>query len=73
MPLTISLQDGDRLANRMRRVMRSFPEVDTVVSQMGRPDSGTETTGFFNVEFSVELKHESRWPRWNDQARVWSS
>ena len=62
MPLTISLQDGDRLANRMRRVMRSFPEVDTVVSQMGRPDSGTETTGFFNVEFSVELKNESRWP-----------
>ncbi|MGO9062288.1 MAG: efflux RND transporter permease subunit [Candidatus Binataceae bacterium] len=62
MPLTISLQDGDRLANRMRRVMRNFPEVDTVVSQMGRPDSGTETTGFFNVEFSVELKNESRWP-----------
>jgi heavy metal efflux system protein len=62
MPLTISLEHGDRLANRMRWLLRSFPEVATVVSQTGRPDSGTETTGFFNVEFSVELKPESRWP-----------
>jgi cobalt-zinc-cadmium resistance protein CzcA len=62
MPLTISLEHGDRLANRMRWVLRRFPEVATVVSQTGRPDSGTETTGFFNVEFSVELKPESRWP-----------
>jgi cobalt-zinc-cadmium resistance protein CzcA len=63
MPLTISLEQGDQLANRMRQVMRSFPEVGTVVSQLGRPDSGTETTGFFNVEFSVDLQPESRWPR----------
>jgi cobalt-zinc-cadmium resistance protein CzcA len=62
MPLTISLQHADVLANRMRRVMRGFPEVGTVVSQMGRPDSGTETTGFFNVEFSVDLKPVSQWP-----------
>ena len=34
----------------------SFPEVTTVVSQLGRPDDGTETTGFFNIEFSVDLK-----------------
>ena len=62
MPLTISLDRGARLANRMRRVFLSFPEVNNVVSQLGRPDNGTETTGFFNVEFSVELKPESEWP-----------
>jgi len=63
MPLTISFQDGAQLANRMRRALHSFPEVDSVVSQMGRPDSGTETTGFFNVELAVDLKPAARWPQ----------
>jgi heavy metal efflux system protein len=62
MPLTISLDHGAVLVNRMRRVFKSFPEVRTVVSQLGRPDDGTETTGFFNCEFSVELKPQSQWP-----------
>jgi cobalt-zinc-cadmium resistance protein CzcA len=62
MPLTISLDRGARLANRMRHVFMSFPEVTTVVSQLGRPDDGTETTGFFNIEFSVDLKPQSEWP-----------
>ncbi|MGD0075391.1 MAG: CusA/CzcA family heavy metal efflux RND transporter [Candidatus Binataceae bacterium] len=62
MPLTISLDHGAELAARMRRVFASFPEVTTVVSQMGRPDDGTETTGFFNVEFSVDLKPGDEWP-----------
>ena len=56
MPLTISLDHGARLCNQMRAVFKSFPEVTTVVSQLGRPDDGTETTGFFNIEFSVDLK-----------------
>ncbi|MGH7842512.1 MAG: efflux RND transporter permease subunit, partial [Candidatus Binataceae bacterium] len=42
--------------------LMSFPEVRTVVSQMGRPDDGTETTGFFNIEFSVDLKPAAQWP-----------
>jgi heavy metal efflux system protein len=63
MPLTISIQRGAQLVNRMRAVFMSFPEVGTVVSQLGRPDSGTETTGFFSCEFSVELKPDSEWPR----------
>ena len=46
----------------MRGVFMSFPEVTTVVSQLGRPDSGTETTGFFNAEFSVDLKPQPQWP-----------
>src|SRR6185312_4423901 len=43
-------------------VFRSYPEVGTVVSQVGRPDDGTETTGFYNIEFSVELKPRDKWP-----------
>ncbi|MGZ6241369.1 MAG: efflux RND transporter permease subunit [Candidatus Binataceae bacterium] len=62
MPLTISLDRAARLTTRMRGVFTSFPEVTTVVSQLGRPDSGTETTGFFNAEFSVDLKPQSQWP-----------
>jgi heavy metal efflux system protein len=62
MPLTISLDHGAVLVNRMREALISFPEVVTVVSQLGRPDDGTETTGFFNCEFSIELKPQDRWP-----------
>ncbi len=63
MPLTISLEHGAKLVNQMRDVFESFPEVTTVVSQLGRPDDGTETAGFFSVEFSVDLKPEDQWPR----------
>ncbi|MBV8870432.1 MAG: efflux RND transporter permease subunit, partial [Acetobacteraceae bacterium] len=55
MPTSISLEAGDDYVNRMRQVMRSFPEVETVVSQHGRPDDGTDSTGFFNTEFFVPL------------------
>ena len=47
----------------MRRVFQSFPEVTTVVSQAGRPDDGSDTTGFFNIEFFVDLKDQAEWPR----------
>ena len=62
MPLTISLEHGARLCNQMRSVFKSFPEVKSVVSQLGRPDDGTETAGFFNIEFSVDLKPDDQWP-----------
>ncbi|ABE64032.1 Heavy metal efflux pump CzcA [Nitrobacter hamburgensis X14] len=61
MPATISLQEGNGYANRMRKVIRSFPEVETVVTQHGRPDDGTDATGFFNVEFFTPLKPISQW------------
>ncbi|MGN6283814.1 MAG: efflux RND transporter permease subunit [Afipia sp.] len=61
MPATISLQEGNGYANRMRRVIRSFPEVETVVTQHGRPDDGTDAAGFFNVEFFTPLKPVSQW------------
>lgn len=62
LPLSSSLSYADDVARRAREVFRSFPEVTDVVSQVGRPDDGTDTTGFFNVEFNVDLKPQSEWP-----------
>jgi len=47
--------------NKARVVMASFPEVTQVVSQTGRPDDGTDTTGFFNTEYFVDLKQREKW------------
>ncbi len=62
MPTTINLPRGAQLVSQMREVFLSFPEVASVVSQLGRPDDGTETTSFFSVEFPVDLKPASEWP-----------
>jgi cobalt-zinc-cadmium resistance protein CzcA len=62
MPLSISLDHGADLARRMRRVFLSLPEVKNVVSQLGRPDDGTDATGFFNLELNVDLKPQTEWP-----------
>ncbi|MGA2126294.1 MAG: efflux RND transporter permease subunit, partial [Xanthobacteraceae bacterium] len=62
MPASISLEAGNDYVNRMRRVIAAFPEVVTTVSQQGRPDDGTDATGFFNAEFFVPLKPQSEWP-----------
>src|SRR5215467_6131049 len=63
LPPTISLEAGRKDVSRMRAVMDSFPEVITVVSQHGRPDDGTDPTGFFNAEFFVPLKPIEEWPQ----------
>jgi heavy metal efflux system protein len=63
LPLTTSLSNADEVAGGVRRVFQSFPEVTNVVSQTGRPDDGSDTTGFFNIEFSVDLKPQEKWPR----------
>ncbi len=63
MPTTISLPQGAKLVSQMRAVFLSFPEVSSAVSQLGRPDDGTETTSFFSVEFAVDLKPEGTWPQ----------
>jgi cobalt-zinc-cadmium resistance protein CzcA len=47
--------------NKARVVMASFPEVTQVVSQTGRPDDGTDTAGFFNTEYFVDLKRKEEW------------
>jgi heavy metal efflux system protein len=48
-------------SNKARVVMASFPEVKQVVSQVGRPDDGTDTAGFFNTEYFVDLKPKKEW------------
>ena len=53
--------EGARVMNQARLVFASFPEVTQVVSQVGRPDDGTDTTGFFNTEYFVDLKQKERW------------
>ena len=57
LPLSISLESSNELCNQMRRVFLSFPEVSDVVSQTGRPNDGTDPTGFYNNEFLVQIKH----------------
>ena len=53
--------EGIALANRARVLLCSFPEVPQCTSQTGRPDDGTDTTGFFNTEFFVDLKPKEQW------------
>jgi len=62
LPPTISLQEGNTYVNEMRRVIRARPEVESVVSQHGRPDDGTDAAGQFNAEFFAPLKPVSQWP-----------
>jgi cobalt-zinc-cadmium resistance protein CzcA len=53
--------EGFRLANQARILLASFPEVTVATSQVGRPDDGTDTTGFFNTEYFVDLKQKEEW------------
>jgi cobalt-zinc-cadmium resistance protein CzcA len=53
--------EGVRVANLARETLAAFPEVTIVTSQVGRPDDGTDTTGFFNTEYCVDLKPKEQW------------
>jgi cobalt-zinc-cadmium resistance protein CzcA len=53
--------EGTRLTNQTRTLLCSFPEVTRCTSQVGRPDDGTDTTGFFNTEYFVDLKPKEQW------------
>ncbi|HEY3933680.1 MAG TPA: CusA/CzcA family heavy metal efflux RND transporter [Gemmatimonadales bacterium] len=61
MPATISLDESARLVPQIRTILKSFPEVTDVASEHGRPDDGSDPTGFFNAEFFVGLKPYSEW------------
>jgi cobalt-zinc-cadmium resistance protein CzcA len=56
-----SLSEGEKFTTNERYVFASFPEVKTVVSQAGRPDDGTDTGGFGNTEYFVDLKPKEQW------------
>jgi heavy metal efflux system protein len=70
LPPTISLEEATPYVNRMRQIIRGFPEVVTVISQLGRPDDGTDATGFFNAEFNVPLKRFDTWPEGVDKEKL---
>ncbi|HEV2955536.1 MAG TPA: CusA/CzcA family heavy metal efflux RND transporter [Xanthobacteraceae bacterium] len=62
MPPTISLEAGMPTVDKIRAILLRRPEVITVVSQHGRPDNGSDASGFFNAEFFVPLKPFDQWP-----------
>jgi cobalt-zinc-cadmium resistance protein CzcA len=70
MPLSISLEASQSDVDKMRQVIKRYPEVITVVSQHGRPDDGTDSSGFFNAEFFVPLKPADQWPSGVDKAKL---
>jgi len=55
-PYTISFEEATKLSPQIRTILRSFPQVTTVANELGRPDDGTDSTGFFNNEFYIGLK-----------------
>ena len=59
--MSVGPTDSARIAERTREVLCSFPEVPRVVNQIGRPDDGTDTTGFFDMEFFVDLLPKEQW------------
>ena len=61
MPYTISLEESAKIVPEVRKILQSFPEVTVVASEHGRPDDGTNPTGFFNAEFYVGLKPYGEW------------
>jgi cobalt-zinc-cadmium resistance protein CzcA len=70
MPNTIAYSYASELTNQMRVIFKKHPEVTTVISQLGRPDDGTDPTSFFNCEFIVELKPFSEWPKGRTKANL---
>jgi cobalt-zinc-cadmium resistance protein CzcA len=56
MPYTISFEESAKIAPQIRKILMSYPQVTDVGSELGRPDDGTDPTGFYNVEFYVGLK-----------------
>ncbi|HET7453582.1 MAG TPA: efflux RND transporter permease subunit, partial [Thermoanaerobaculia bacterium] len=61
MPYTISFEEAAKISPQVRAILRSFPEVTVVTSELGRSDDGTDPTGFFNDEFYVGLKPYREW------------
>ncbi len=69
LPPTISLEAGEPYVNQMREHLRKQPMIGTVISQHGRPDDGTEATGFFNVELFAPLAPFNDRSKWGDMTK----
>jgi len=63
MPMSVSLEESYYYTKTFRSIFKEFPEVRGVMSQTGRPNDGTDPTGFFNIEFFVDLYPENEWKR----------
>src|SRR5581483_10620345 len=61
LPRTVSLETASQTAPRLREVIASVPEIDRVMSHVGRPDDGTDVTSFFNLEFNAPLRPMEVW------------
>jgi cobalt-zinc-cadmium resistance protein CzcA len=61
LPNSVNLQESTRLAKEMKDKIRGFEEVKFVLNQVGRPNDGTDPTGFFNIEFHIQLHPEKEW------------
>jgi heavy metal efflux system protein len=70
LPPSISLETANGYVNQMRKIIKRYPEVVTAISQNGRPDDGTDATGFFNAEFYVPLKPFDTWPSGVDKEKL---
>ena len=63
LPNSVNLDESVRLTKEMKQKLQEFDEIDFILTQTGRPNDGTDATGFFNIEFHVELKPEKEWTR----------
>jgi len=70
LPQSVSLEESSRHVGRMRQILRAHPEVITVTSQVGRPDDGTDVTGFHNIEFFAPLKPFDEWKHGLDKEKL---
>jgi cobalt-zinc-cadmium resistance protein CzcA len=70
MPVDISFDQAARLSSEIREIFRRSPEISTIVSQLGRPDDGTDPTSFFNAEFLANLKPAREWRPGLTKARL---
>lgn len=61
LPNSVNIQESTRLAKEMKNNIRGFEEVKFVLNQVGRPNDGTDPTGFFNIEFHIQLHPEKEW------------
>ncbi len=70
-PLNQTLERNVQIAKQARIIMASYPEIESIVSQSGRPDDGTDTAGFYNTEFFVPQRPRKDWPAVVDETSTW--
>lgn len=70
LPQSISLNESVQLANKMRARLAAYPEVKQVLSQTGRPNDGTDATGFYNIEFHVDIYPKKEWESGLDKMQL---